>query len=131
MRTPAPVGVPASYEDHVKLLFDLQLLSFQADITRIVTFQMARESSTRTYPQIGVTDQHHTISHHGNDPEKIAKVAKINQFHVSLFAEFLKKLQAIPEGNGTLLDHSLLYWGSGMSNGNLHDRSNPPAIPQR
>src|SRR5205814_10243501 len=94
-----PVGVPAAYADHARLMFDLQVLALQGDVTRVITFQLARETSTRTYPEIGVPDPHHPLSHHGNDPGKIARMAKINQFHVSLFAEFLGKLKATPEGN--------------------------------
>src|SRR5207248_4827481 len=88
-----PTGVPAGYADHARLMFDLQMLALQGDITRVVTFQLARETSNRTYPEIGVADPHHPLSHHGNDPEKIARMSKINQFHVSLFSEFIKKLQ--------------------------------------
>jgi hypothetical protein len=109
-------------------MFDLQLLALQGDITRVITFQLARETSNRTYPEIGVSDPHHPLTHHGNDPEKIARVAKINQFHVSLFAEFLQKMQAIPEGDGSLLDHSLYLYGSGMGNPNVHDHVNLPII---
>jgi hypothetical protein len=123
-----PTGVPASYAEHARLMFDLQVLALQGDITRVITFQLARETSNRTYPEIGVTDPHHPLTHHGNDPEKIAKVAKINQFHVSLFAEFLKKLQSVPEGDGTLLNHSLYLYGSGMGNPNVHDHVNLPII---
>jgi hypothetical protein len=123
-----PVGVPAAYADHARLMFDLQLLALQGDITRVITFQLARETSNRTYPEIGVNDPHHPLTHHGNDPEKIAKVAKINHFHVSLFAEFLEKLQATPEGNGSLLDHSLYLYGSGMGNPNVHDHTNLPIL---
>ena len=123
-----PIGVPAAYADHARLMFDLQLLALQADITRVVTFQLARETSNRTYPEIGVTEPHHPLTHHSNDPDKIAKVAKINQFHVSLFAEFLQKLQSTPEGNGSLLDHSLYLYGSGMGNPNVHDHVNLPII---
>jgi hypothetical protein len=123
-----PVGVPASYADHARLMFDLQVLALQGDITRVITFQLARETSNRTYPEIGVSDPHHPLTHHGNDPEKIAKVAKINQFHVSLFAEFLAKLQSTPEGNGSLLDHSLYLYGSGMGNPNVHDHTNLPIL---
>jgi hypothetical protein len=123
-----PVGVPAAYADHARLMFDLQLLAMQGDITRVITFQLARETSNRTYPEIGVADPHHPLTHHGNDPEKIAKVAKINQFHVSLFAEFLQKMQATSEGDGTLLDHSLYLYGSGMGNPNVHDHVNLPII---
>ena len=120
-----PVGVPAAYADHARLMFDLQVLALQGDVTRVITFQLARETSNRTYPEIGVPDPHHPLTHHGNDPEKIAKVAKINRFHVSLFAYFLEKLKATPEGNGTLLDHSLYLYGSGMGNPNLHDHVEP------
>jgi hypothetical protein len=123
-----PVGVPAAYADHARLMFDLQVLALQGDITRVITFQLARETSTRTYPEIGVPDPHHPLTHHGNDPDKIAKVAKINQFHVSLFAEFLAKLKATPEGNGTLLDHALYLYGSGMGNPNVHDHTNLPIL---
>ncbi|WP_406697086.1 DUF1552 domain-containing protein [Singulisphaera sp. Ch08] len=123
-----PVGVPAAYADHARLMFDLQVLALQGDVTRVITFQLARETSTRTYPEIGVSDPHHPLTHHGNDPDKIAKVAKINQFHVSLFAEFLEKLKATPEGNGSLLDHSLYLYGSGMGNPNVHDHTNLPIL---
>jgi hypothetical protein len=123
-----PLGVPAAYADHARLMFDLQLLALQGDITRVVTFQLARETSNRTYPEIGVNDPHHPLTHHGNNPEKIAKVAKINQFHVSLFAEFLQKLQATSEGGESLLDHVLYLYGSGMGNPNVHDHVNLPII---
>ena len=123
-----PVGVPQSFGDHAKLMFDLQLLAFQADITRVVTFQLTRELSNRTYPEIGVPDPHHPTSHHGGDPEKVAKIAKINTFHVSLFAEFLQKLKATPEGDGTLLDNTVYLYGSGMGNSSLHDHVNLPIL---
>ena len=123
-----PAGVPASYADHARLMFDLQVLAFQGDVTRVITFQLARETSNRTYPEIGVPDPHHPLSHHGNDPAKVEKMARINRFHVSLFAEFLAKLRATPEGNGTLLDHSLLLYGSGMGNPNVHDHDNLPIL---
>ena len=123
-----PVGVPQSFGDHAKLMFDLQALAFQADITRVVTFQLTRELSNRTYPEIGVPDPHHPTSHHGGDPEKVAKIAKINTFHVSLFAEFLQKLQATPEGDGTLLDNTVYLYGSGMGNPSLHDHVNLPIL---
>jgi hypothetical protein len=123
-----PIGVPASYADHARLMFDLQTLAMQGNITRVITFQLARETSNRTYPEIGVTEAHHPLTHHGGDPDKIAKVAKINQFHVSLFAEFLQKLKSTPEGNGSLLDHVLYLYGSGMGNPNVHDHVNLPII---
>lgn len=123
-----PAGVPVAYADHAKLMFDLQVLAMQADITRVITFQLARETSTRTYPEAGVSEPHHPLTHHGNNPEKIAKVAKINAFHVSLFAGFLEKLKATPDGNGSLLDHTLCLYGSGMGNPNVHDHTNLPIL---
>lgn len=123
-----PTGVPAAYADHARLMFDLQVLALQGDVTRVVTFQLARETSNRTYPEIGVPDPHHPLTHHGNDPEKIAKMAKINAFHVSLFAKFLEKLKATPDGDGSLLDHSLYLYGSGMGNPNIHDHVNLPIL---
>lgn len=123
-----PMGVPAAYADHARLMFDLQLLAFQGDITRVISFQLAREASTRTYPEIGVPEPHHPVTHHGNNPEKLAKVAKINQFHVSLFAEFLERMAATPEGDGTLLDHSLYLYGSGMGDPDAHDHTDLPII---
>jgi Protein of unknown function (DUF1552) len=123
-----PVGVPASYAAHAKLMFDLQVLALQGDVTRVITFQLARETSTRTYTEIGVPDPHHPLTHHGNDPEKIARMAKINAFHVSLFAYFLEKLKSTPEGDGSLLDHSLYLYGSGMGNPNVHDHVNLPIL---
>jgi hypothetical protein len=123
-----PVGVPAAFADHAKLMFDLQILAFQADITRVITFQLTREQSNRTYPEIGVADPHHPTSHHGNDPEKVAKIAKINTYHVSLFSDFLQKMKATPDGNGSLLDHSVYLYGSGMGNPSLHDHENLPIL---
>jgi hypothetical protein len=123
-----PVGVPAAFADHAKLMFDLQILAFQADLTRVITFQLTREQSNRTYPEIGVADPHHPTSHHGNDPEKVAKIAKINTFHVSLFAEFLQRMKATPDGDGSLLDHTVYLYGSGMGNPSLHDHENLPIL---
>jgi len=123
-----PVGVPAAYADHAKLMFDLQALAMQGDVTRVITFQLARETSTRTYPEIGVADPHHPLTHHGNDPEKIARMAKINAFHVSLFAYYIDRLKSTPDGDGTLLDHSVVLYGSGMGNPNVHDHVNLPII---
>ena len=123
-----PVGVPAAYADHARLMFDLQVLAYQGDVTRVTVFQLARETSNRTYPEIGVSDPHHPLTHHGGDVEKIAKVAKINGFHVSLFAYFLEKLKATSDGDGTLLDNVLLLYGSGMGNPNVHDHVNLPIL---
>ena len=123
-----PVGVPAAYADHVRLMFDLQVLALQADITRVISFQMAREGSTRSYHEIGVSEPHHPLTHHGNDQEKIAKMAKINEYHVSLFGYLLEKLKATPDGDGSLLDHSIYMYGSGMGDPNLHDHINLPIL---
>ena len=109
-------------------MFDLQVLALQGDVTRVITFQLARETSNRTYTEIGVSDPHHPLTHHGNDPDKVARMAKINAFHVSLFASFLETLQATPEGDGTLLDHSLYLYGSGMGDPNVHDHVNLPIL---
>lgn len=123
-----PVGVPESFADHVRLMFDLQILAFQADITRVVTYQLTRELTNRTYPEIGVPDPHHPTSHHGNDPEKLQKIARINTFHVSLFADFVQRLEAAPDGDGTLLDQTVYLYGSGMGNPSLHDHVNLPIL---
>ena len=123
-----PVGVPAAYGDHAKLMFDLQVLALQGDVTRVITFQLAREASTRTYPEIGVPDPHHPLTHHSGDLAKIEKMGKINAYHVSLFAYFLDKLKSTPDGDGTLLDHSLVLYGSGMGNPDVHDHVNLPIV---
>ena len=123
-----PLGVPAAFADHARLMFDLQLLALQGDITRVITFQLARETSNRTYPEIGVPEPHHPLSHHGNDEKKVAKMAKINEFHVSLFAEFVGKLRDTKEAGGSLLDQTLYLYGSGMGNPNVHDHVNLPIL---
>jgi hypothetical protein len=123
-----PMGVPAVYADHARLMFDLQLLAYQGDITRVCTFQIARETSNRSYPEIGIPDPHHPLSHHGDDPDKIERMSKINTFHVSLFAEYLEKLKNTPEGNGSLLDNVLILYGSGIGNPNVHNHTNLPII---
>jgi hypothetical protein len=123
-----PIGVPTAYADHARLMFDLQALALQGDVTRVITFQLARETSTRTYPEIGVADPHHPLTHNGGDLEKLARVAKINAFHVSLFAYFLQKLSTIPDGDGTLLDHTTYLYGSGMGNADIHDHVNLPVL---
>jgi len=115
-----PIGVPASYEEHGRLMYELLALAFQADLTRVSTFMMGRELSTRIYPEIGITEPHHPLSHHANDPEKLAKQAKLNMFHLNIFRGFLDKLKATEDGDGTLLDHTVMLYGSGMSNSDLH-----------
>src|SRR5262245_37133509 len=127
-RLDRPTSVPEEWEKHVKLMFDLQVLALQADITRVITFQMAREASTRTYPQIGVPEAHHPVSHHVNDPEKLGKLAKINAYHVSLFGYLVGKLAATPDGDGTLLDNTTYLIGSGMGNPDVHDHTNLPVV---
>jgi hypothetical protein len=124
----APVGVPESYVEHVALLFDLLALAFETDLTRVFTFMMAREVSQRTYPEIGVTEPHHSISHHGNRPAAIEGHAKLNAYHVGMFAKFLDRLRSTPDGDGSLLDHSIIVYGSGMSDGNGHTGSPLPHV---
>jgi hypothetical protein len=124
----APLGIPDAFDDHMKVTYNLMHLAYQGDISRVFTFMTGHEATDRGYPFIGVPEQHHSISHHGNDPEKLAKYAKIATYQIVKFAEFLDKLKATKEADGNLLDHSLMYWGSGMSNGNAHDRNNPPAV---
>lgn len=123
-----PLGAPDKFEDHIRLMFDLQVLAFQADITRVSTLMFAGERSGRSYPQVGVPDAHHSVSHHDNNPEKLAKVARIDAFHVQQFAYFLGKLRDTQDGDGTLLDHSMLLYGAGISNGNVHDHSPLPVL---
>jgi hypothetical protein len=123
-----PVGIPDSFEEHVNLMFDLQALAFQADLTRVSSFMIAREVSTRTYPEIGVPDAHHGLSHHGNDPGKLDRIAKIDTLHVSLLAHFVEKLKSISDGAGTLLDNTLVTYGSCMSNGNDHNHRSLPTV---
>jgi hypothetical protein len=123
-----PVGVPASYEEHAKLMFDLLLLAYQTDLTRVSTFMLSRELSGRSYPEIGITEGNHPLSHHQNDPEKTAKQAKLNTFHMKLYAYFLDKMKATPDGDGSLLDHTVMLYGSGMSDSNLHWPGNLPTL---
>lgn len=123
-----PAGVPESFEEHVALMYDLLAVAYESELTRVFTFMVARELSARTYPQAGVPEQHHQVSHHGNDAETIAKVVKINAYHSRLFARFLEKLQATPDGDGTLLDHSLIVYGGGMGNPNIHAEGPLPVV---
>jgi len=124
----APIGLPEAFDDHMTITYDLMHLAFQGDISRVFTFMIGHEASDRGYAHIGIPETHHSISHHGNDPEKLAKYAKLCTYQIVKFSEFLEKLRSTRDGDGTLLDHAVLYWGSGMSNGNQHDRSNPPAV---
>ncbi len=124
----APIGVPDSFDEHVALLFDLLAVAYQADITRVFTFMMSRELSQRTYPQIGVTEQHHSVSHHQNNPAKMAQVVKINTYYARMYAKFLDKLRSTPDGDGSLLDHSLIVYGAGMGDSNVHASDPLPLI---
>ena len=123
-----PVDIPESFGDHADIMFGLLTLAFQTDMTRVFTLLMGRESSNRTFPEIGVPDAHHTISHHNSQPEAIAKKAKIDTHHVQLLVSFLEKLRAAADGEGSLLDHSLLLYGSGLGDGNLHGHVNVPVL---
>ena len=124
----APIGVPDSFEEHVALMFDLIAAAYQADVTRVFTFMMSRELSQRTYPNIGVTEQHHSVSHHQNNPEKMAQVVKINTHYARMYARFLEKLRATPDGDGSLLDHSMILYGAGMGDSNVHASDPLPLI---
>jgi hypothetical protein len=125
----APSGsIPASFEDYAKLMFDLQVLAYQCDLTRVITFMIGKELSGRTYPEIGVPDPHHPLSHHQNDPQKLDKLGRINTLHLQLFAYYLEKLRSTPDGDGSLLDHMVLLYGSGMGDSNLHDPRNLPIL---
>ena len=121
-------GEPDSFEEHVKVLFDLQVLAYQADLTRIISFLMTPELTPQTYPQIGVPDPHHALSHHENNPESLAKLVKLGGYHTGLFAYYLDKLRATPDGDGSLLDQVMILYGSGMSNSNLHNIQNLPIL---
>ena len=121
-----PVGAPESFDEHAKLMFDLLALAFQADITRVFTFMLNKEQSARAYPQIGVDEAHHSISHHGNDRQRQEQYFKINLYQVQLFAHFIDRLKKTSDGAATLLDNSLVLYGGGMSDGNLHDHSDLP-----
>ena len=124
----APAGIPVSYDEHAKLMFDMQALAFQTDTTRVITFQIGREQSGATFPQIGVSDSHHPISHHGGDRNKIASLTKINTYHTGLFGYFLDRLRETSDGDGTLLDNSMVMYGSSISDGHRHDIRNLPIL---
>ena len=123
-----PAGVPADYGEHIRLMADLMVLAFQSDLTRISTFVLANEGSNKSYAFIGVSEGHHDLSHHGNDKEKQAKISKINQFHVAQLAYFLDKLKSTPDGDGTLLDHAMIAYGSAIGDGNAHNHDNLPIL---
>jgi hypothetical protein len=123
-----PSGIPDEFEDHAKLMSDLMVIAFQTDMTRVITFMMAREGSNRSYRSIGVPDGHHSVTHHQNDPEKIAKTMKIDELHVRTFSYLLSKMEATKDGDGTLLDHSLVLFGSSISDGNAHTHHDLPLV---
>jgi len=125
---PAPLGIPESFEEHIKLMFDLQVLAYQADLTRVSTFMLARELSQRTYPQVKSFDPHHSVSHHQDDPVKIDTLTRIQTYHASMFAYYLEKLRSTADGDGSLLDHSLILYGSNMSSSNLHNHYPLPVV---
>jgi hypothetical protein len=123
-----PSGVPATFEEHVELMFDLQRLAYQSDLTRVITFMFGCEISTRSYPEIGVPDAHHGLSHHQNIPEKQAKLVKLHTLHMQMFANHLAKMKDTPDGDGTLLDHTMFLYGACLSDSNAHDHENLPTL---
>ncbi len=123
-----PAGIPATFEEHARLMFDLLALAYETDLTRVFTFMLGRELTGRTYAEIGIPDAHHPISHHQRDPDKIAKLVKINTFHVRMFAEFLEKLRSTPDGDGSLLDHVMIMYGAGMADSNSHTPRDLPIV---
>jgi hypothetical protein len=126
--TGAPVGIPEDFDQHMTVTYDLLHLAFQGDITRVFSFMLGHEASGRSYAHVGVKEPHHTTSHHKNTPESLDQYARIGAYHMVKLAEFVAKLKATPDGAGTLLDTSIVYFGAGMSNGLLHDRHNVPAV---
>jgi len=123
-----PTGIPVAYEEYVRLMFDLQIVAFQTDLTRVTTMMMGREGSLRTYPEIGVPDPHHPLTHHGGKTDWIEKVTQVNEFHTRLFAYFLERMKATPDGDGSLLDHSMIVYGSGLSDGDRHTHEDLPVL---
>src|SRR5207244_1297918 len=123
-----PQGTPPIFEDHLALMLDLQLLAFQSDLTRVISFMIGKEQSARPYPQIGVPEAHHPLSHHNDIPELVAHMSKINRYHAELFSQYLAKLRATPDGDGSLLDHMIILYGSGISNSTRHSGDNLPLL---
>jgi Protein of unknown function (DUF1552) len=123
-----PQGAPPVFEDHFALMLDLQVLAFQSDLTRVISFMIGKEQSARPYPQIGVPEAHHPLSHHNDVPELIAHMSKINRYHTQLFAKYLAKLRTTPDGDGSLLDHTTILYGSGISNSTRHSGDNLPLL---
>jgi hypothetical protein len=123
-----PIGIPTTFAEHARLMFDLQVLAYQADLTRVMTFMVGHETSARAYPEIGVPDAHHALSHHGNNKELIAKLIKVDSYNAQTFAYYLQRLASTSDGDGSLLDHVTLIYGSGMSDGNRHNHHNVPTL---
>lgn len=123
-----PEGAPTDFEEHLELMLDLQVLALQADLTRVVTFMLGKEQSARPYPQIGVPEAHHPLSHHANDPERIERMSWINRYHMELFSKYLGRLRATPDGDGSLLDNMMILYGSGLSNSDRHSGNNLPLL---
>ena len=123
-----PSGVPVTFAEYATLMYDIQAVAFQADLTRVATLMIGREGSLRTYPEIGVPDPHHPLTHHQNNPEWIEKITKVNTFHIELFAGFINRLRSMPEGDGTVLDHSIIVYGSGLADGNEHTHEDLPVL---
>jgi Protein of unknown function (DUF1552) len=124
----APVGIPEAFDDHARLMYDLMAVAYEANVTRVVTYMKSRDASQRVYPNIGVMEPHHAMSHHGNNQDKIAGLVKVNTYHMTLFANFLERLKSTPDGDGSLLDHTLILYGSGMSESDTHLRLNLPTL---
>jgi hypothetical protein len=123
-----PVGVPETFEEHAKLMFDLQVLAFQCDLTRVCSFMTGREQNTRVYKELGISDAYHPLTHHQNDSEKIAQVFQIDILHTQVFGYFLEKMRTTPDGDGSLLDHSMIVYGSALSDGNMHIHNDLPVV---
>jgi hypothetical protein len=124
----APIGIPESFDEHAILMYDLAAVAFEANITRVLSYMKSRDASQRVYPNIGVMEPHHAMSHHGNNPDKLTGLVKVNTYHTTLFAGFLEKLKSTPDGDGSLLDHSLILYGSGMSESDTHSRIDLPTL---
>jgi hypothetical protein len=123
-----PMGIPNKFDEHVKLMFDLQWLAYQADLTRVFTFMLGREVNSRTFPEIGISEPHHGLSHHRDDPKQLEKVARVNTYQTQLFASFLDRLRSTPEGDGNMLDHTMVLFGAGLSNPNIHSHLDLPLV---
>ena len=124
----APIGIPEAFEDHARLMYDLMAVAYEANVTRVVTYMKSRDASQRVYPNIGVMEPHHAMSHHGNNQEKLAGLVKLNTYHMTLFADFIERLKSTPDVDGSLLDHTLILYGSGMSESDTHSRVNLPTL---